>query len=109
RFPMSIQEIVDPIFIELARDNFRRVAFPPIRFISAVMESDAAELAWIGEDERTFALKKNEMIVFGWSVVRGFDMDLAGHAEMNPEPVVVRKLEQHAFPARVRVNQLFAD
>jgi hypothetical protein len=36
-------------------------------------------------------------------------MDLAGHTEMNPEPIVSGELEKHSFPARVRADEFLAD
>jgi hypothetical protein len=109
RFPMSIQELVKKFLIEFARNDFRSVTFPPIRFISAVVETDAAELARVGENQCAFALKQNEMIVFAGSIIRGLDTDLAGHAEMNAKPVISREFEDHPFAPRLRAEQFRAD
>lgn len=109
---MSVQELVKNFLVELARNDFRRCALPPIRFISAMVEADATELARVGENKRAFLLKQNEMIVFGRSVIRRFDTGLAGHAEMNSKPapnvfaspdgfgVVPGKFEEHPFSTR---------
>jgi hypothetical protein len=33
--------------------------------------------------------------------ISGFDTDHAGHAEMNPEPVMPREFEEHPLAARL--------
>jgi hypothetical protein len=109
RFPMSIQELIDEFLVERARIDFRNIAFPPIGFVSAVMKPDTTKLAGIGENQSAFALKKYEMVVLGWSIICRFDPDFAGHSEMNAEPVVPGKFEEHAFPARMRAEKFFAD
>jgi hypothetical protein len=109
RFPMSIQELVDKFLVELAGNNFGSAAFPPIRFMGAVMKTDATKLARVGEHKRAFALKQNEMIVFPGSMIRGRDPNLAGHAEMNSKPVVSGKFEEHPFAPRKRAEKFRAD
>jgi hypothetical protein len=109
RFPMSIQELIDEFLFERARIDFRNIAFPPIGFVSAVMKPDTTKLAGICKDKRAFALKKDEMVVLGWSIICRFDPDLSGHAEMNAEPVVPGKFEEHAFAARMRAEKFFAN
>jgi hypothetical protein len=61
------------------------------------------------------------MIVFGGSIIRGFNSDFAGHPEMNAEPapntfaspdylgVVGGKFEEHPFSTRVRAEKFRAD
>src|SRR4029077_18406672 len=86
RFPMSIQELVEEFLIEFARIDFRRTISPPTRFAVAVMKTNLTKLARIGEDESAVSLIQNEMIVFAGLEIRRFNVRLAGHAEMNPEP-----------------------
>jgi hypothetical protein len=73
------------------------------------MKADATELARVGENKRARALMQNEMIVFGRFVIRRFDVDFAGHAEMNEKEVVTGKFEEHSFSARVRAEKCRAD
>src|SRR5207248_4072164 len=105
---MSIQELVDNFLIELLGNNFRSFAFPPIGFVAAVMKPDATELARIGEDQCAFTLEENQMIVLRWSVAGVLHANFAGHAEMNAKPVIIRKLEEHSFSARLRANKFRA-
>ena len=77
--------------------------------MAAVMKPDAAELARIGEYERAFALEQNQMIVLGRPIVCRFDVNLAGHAEMNEKEVVAGKFEEHPLPARVRADEFCSD
>src|SRR5437660_1031005 len=42
------------------------------------------------------------MVVFGRPVIRRFNADLAGHAEMNEKEVVAGELKEHPLPARMR-------
>jgi len=109
RFPMSIQESIKKFLIELARIDFWCVGFPPIWFIGAVVESNAAELARVGKDKCALSLKQDEMIVFRWPIIRRLDANLARHAEMNSEPIVAGELEEHPFPARMRTEKFRAD
>ena len=109
RFPMSIQELAQESLIEFARLDFGRIAFPPIRFVGAVMEPNATELARVGEEEHAIALMQSEMVVLGRAISRRFDADLASHSEMNAEPIVARKFEEHSFAACVRVQKFCAD
>src|SRR5438477_8463861 len=74
-----------------------------------MMKTDAAELARVGENERAFPLKQNEVVVFGRPVIRRFDADLAGHAEMNEKEVIAGELEEHPFPARMRGEKFFTN
>ena len=99
---MSIQELVEKFLVELARNDFGSVLFPPRRFISFMMKADVTKLARIGEDERALLLVQHEMIVFTRSKIARFDVRFAGHAEMNAEPVVAGKFEQHLFSAPCR-------
>ena len=120
-FPMSLQELVDKFLVKLPGNDFGSVAFPPIGFIRAMMQTDPAELARIGENKRAVALKQSEMIVLDGSIIRGLDPDLAGHAEMNSKPapnvfaspdgfgVVAGKFKKHPFSARVRAEKFRAD
>ena len=66
------------------------------------MKADVTELARIGEDERALLLIQDEMIVFTRAKIARFDVRFAGHAEMNAEPVVAGKFEQHLFSAPCR-------
>jgi hypothetical protein len=98
RFAMSIQELIDKLLIELRRGDLRRPPFPPIRSFSAMMKPDATELPRISEDKRAFGLIKHEVVMFVRLKIPGFDANPPGHAEMNPEPVMVRKCEEHRLP-----------
>ncbi len=73
------------------------------------MESNATELARIGEDKRAFTLKQNEMVVLGWAIIFRFDANFAGHAEMNEKEVVAGDFEEHPFPACMRAEKFCAD
>ena len=106
---MSIQKVVYEFLIELARFNFRRSTFPPVGLVGAVMKSNATELPVIADDQSMFFLKQNQMVALCRPMVRGRDIDLASHAEMNAQPIVSGKLEQHPFPARVRADEFLAD
>jgi hypothetical protein len=86
RFPMSIQKLIDEFLIELARNNFGSAALPPIGFVRPMIKADPAELARVGKNERTSALKQNKMVVFAGSIIHGLDPDLPRHAELNAEP-----------------------
>jgi len=61
------------------------------------METDAAELARIGEDERVFALIQDKMIVFTGPKIRIGYTNFTGHAQMNAEPVGTGKFEEHSL------------
>ena len=109
RFSMSIQKSIEEVQVELVRVDFRSVAFPPVRLVSAMMKTDAPELARVGENKRAFALIQNEVVVFRRTIVWTFDPDFPGHAKMNTEPVVPGKFEEHSFPARVRAQKSLTD
>jgi len=106
---MSVQELVDKCLVELARNDFGGAALPPIGFVRAMIKPDPAELARVGENKCASTLKQNEMIVFGRSIISRLDPDFSGHAEMNAEPIILGKFEEHPFSARVRAEKFFAD
>src|SRR6266403_1823370 len=106
---MSVQELVDKFLVELAGNDFGSAALPPIGFVRSMIKADPAELARVGEDERAFALKQNEMIVFAGSIIRGLDPDLSGHAEMNSKPHSAGEFKEHPFAPRARTEKFFAD
>jgi len=83
-----MQKAIREFLIEFGRNDFGRGTLPPIRFLRAVMKSDATESSRVGEDKRAIALKKNEVIVLGWPIIRRLDADLTGHAQVNSEPVL---------------------
>ena len=74
-----------------------------------MMKADTAELALVGEGQSALLLKQNEVIVFVGLKVWRLDTDLAGHAEVNAEPIVAGKFEEHSFAARMRAEKFCAD
>src|SRR5260370_135654 len=106
---MVVQELVDNFLVELAGNDFGSAALPPNGFVRPMIKPDSAELARVGENKRASALKQNEMIVFGRSIISRLDPDFSGHAEMNAEPIILGKFEEHPFSARVRAEKFFAD
>src|SRR6266581_2805734 len=106
---MSVQELVDKFLVELARNDFGSAALPPIGFVRPMIKADPAELARVGEDERAFALKQNEMVVLSRAIIRGLDPDLSSHAEMNSEPHSAGEFKEHPFAPRVRAEQFLPD
>lgn len=74
-----------------------------------MMKPDATELPRISEDKRAFGLIKHEMVMFVRLKIPGLRANLAGHAEMNPEPVMAREFEEHPFAARLRPQKFFVD
>ena len=109
RFSMSIQKLADNFPVELAGNDFGSAALPPIGFVRPTMKPDPAKLPGIGENKRAFALKQDEMIVFGGSIIRGLDPDLSGHPEMNSKPHSAGEFKEHPFAPRVRTEKFFAD
>lgn len=106
---MSIQELIDEFSIEVRRNYLGNAALPPIGLIRTVVKTDTTKLPGVGEDQRTSALMQNQVVVFAWVKFLQFDVDFARHAEMNSQPVVARKSEQHSFAARCRYQQFVAD
>ena len=106
---MSIQELVDKCLVELARNDFGSVAFPPNGFVRPMIKPHPTELARVGENKRASALKQNEMIMFGRSIISRHDPDFSGHAKMNAEPIILGKFEEHPFSAPVRAEKFRAD
>lgn len=77
------QRTLEPGFVRLGG----KIA-PPSWRLFANVKLNASELARIVEHEGTLFLKKNEVIVFGWREVSGFDEKFAGHAEMHTQPAI---------------------
>src|SRR5207244_10669208 len=86
RFTVSMQKLRDEFKIEVWRSDFGNIAPPPIRFTRPMMKAHPTKLSRVGEDQRTFTLVQNEMVVFVWAKILRFDADFARHAEMNAEP-----------------------
>src|SRR5437868_1069426 len=70
-----------------------------------MMKSDAAKEARVAKNERAFRLMQNQMVVFFGTKAAWFDAQLAGHSEVNTEPVLVRELEEHLFSPRLRAEK----
>jgi hypothetical protein len=105
---MAVQKLVDQSLIEGRGRNIGDIASPPLWFARPVVKSDAAELARIAEDKRMFPLIQSQVVVFGRSKIRKFHSNPARHSEVDPEPVVIGKLKQHALAMRFRPQQLFS-
>jgi len=69
------------------------------------MKSNAAKLPGIGKNQRAGCLVKNKMIMRGRFVVGFFRAQLAGHSQVQAEPKVIRKSEQHLFAMRLGACQ----
>jgi hypothetical protein len=100
--------LIDEFLIELGVRDFWNIALPPIGLIASVMKADAAELTRVGKDERALALIQDQMVVFDRAKVRRRNMCLAGHPEMNAEPVVPGKSKEYAFASRGRGQKVLA-
>jgi len=92
---MSLQKLIEKFLIECPGVDLGNTAPPPIGFGLVVLKTDTAKLPRVGEDERAFSLMQDEMIVFARSKVWRLNMRLAGHPEMNTEPIAPGKLEEH--------------
>lgn len=57
------------------------------------------ELPRIAENQRTLALLEHKVIVFPGAEICRLDPELAGHAEMDSDPVITREDEEHLLPA----------
>ena len=100
RTAVSPNEFLHPRFGELTRMNFRPAGFPPARRVRAMMEADSAELPRIAENKRPLSLPEDNVIMFGRVKFLVLDSELPAHPEVNPDPVVARKLEEHLLAAR---------
>ncbi len=69
------------------------------------MKTDPAKLPRVAEDERLFRLLQDKMIMFAGVKAGLFRAKVAAHPEVNPEPVVPGKDEQHLFSPGVRAQQ----
>ena len=73
------------------------------------METDAAEVAFILENEGAGVLTEDEMVVFARKIIRLIlATEFTAHAEVNSEPEVSGKLEKHLFAAGLGGKKLFA-
>src|SRR5438067_6919919 len=70
-----------------------------------MMKSDTAKEARVAKNERAFRLMQNQMVVFFRTKAAGFDAQLAGHSEVNTEPVIARELEEHLFSPGLRAEK----
>ena len=94
---MASQKRVEKIPIEGFRRNVGSTGAPPIRRRFAMMKSDATEKPRVAKNERAFRLLENEMVVFLGLKAGWFDAQFSSHSEMNPDPVVSGKFEEHLF------------
>ena len=105
---MSIQESIEKSSIETLRDNFGNIASPPFRLFFAMVKAHPAKLSGVTKNECPFSLSQNEVVMFAWNKVGGFDAQCSCHSEVKTEPVVARELEEHALAARRRMQGFFA-
>lgn len=73
-----------------------------------MVKSDATKEARVAEDEGSFRLMKNKMVVLLGSESRRLDAQFAGHAEMNADPVIAGKFEEHLFSPGLRPKKTSA-
>ena len=64
------------------------------------MKSDAAEQAGVAKNESAFRLMQDKVIVLVWSKSGRLDAQLAGHPQVNPDPISGGKFEKHLFSPR---------
>src|SRR5438270_1439386 len=83
-----------------SRHNLGHTVLPPGRCGFAMMKLHPAKLASIGEDERAFALIQNKMIMLLRAKIGVRGLHLTAHAEMQAEPILVRKSKKHPLAAR---------
>jgi len=103
---------------ELRIEQGRWQLGPPRRCRFAEVEEDASELARVVEDQGVFGEVQDEMVVFCrriWGLVGtrpsrfcGNGFELAGHAEVDSEPGVFGKAEEHLFAVGLGIKQLRA-
>jgi len=105
---MSFQKLIDKRSIEIARNNFRQIAPPPVRLLLSVMETDTPELPRIAKDQAPVRLPEKKMIVPGGGKRRSLHPHGSGHAQMDAERVIAGKTEEHAFAPRFRAEKFFA-
>lgn len=88
--------------------NARREGGPPRGRRGSLVEADAAEVAFVLEDEGARVLPEDEVVVFAWIVVRlVLAAEFAAHAEVDAEPEVVGKLEKHLLAAGLGGEKFF--
>ena len=98
-FPVPAQKFIDKFLIETALDNLGDTGAPPRRCIGSMVKPNATELPGIAKDEAAFGLLENEVIMFSGTKVRLLDPHVSGHAQMQAEKIVSRKLEQNLLSA----------
>src|SRR5438477_2985578 len=106
RLGVAIEKSIEKLAIEFSGHNLRHTIVPPCRCGFTVMKLHPAKLACIGEDERAFTLIQNKMIMLLRSKIGGRGLHFPAHAEMQAEPILVRKSEEHPLAARFRSQQM---
>ena len=97
---MPAQKFIDKFLIKTALDNLGDTGAPPRRCIGSMVKPNASELPGIAKDEAAFGLLENEVIMFSGAKVRLLDPHVSGHAQMQAEKIVSRKLQQNLLSAR---------
>ncbi len=62
-----------------------------------MMETDAAELTGVGEDQRSRWLPQEQMVMFMSLIISRFDTQAAGHAEVDAEGDHAGELHKYLF------------
>ncbi|MEY2560127.1 MAG: hypothetical protein QOG51_542 [Verrucomicrobiota bacterium] len=70
-----------------------------------MVKSNPAKQASIAKNEGPTRLLQHEVIVFFRSEAGWFGSQLAGHAEMNPDPIPAGEFEKHLLSPRVRTQE----
>lgn len=87
---------------EIIGSQGRREFRPPGRLALPVMKLDPSKHARVAEDKRLVPLAQHQMIVSVGGECRWFAAELAGHAQMQPQPAIARETEEHLFAMRLR-------
>jgi len=99
------QEFIDKLLIETALNNLGDTGAPPRRRIGPMVKPNASELPGIAKDESAFGLLENEVIMLPGAKARLLDSHVSGHAQMQAEKIVSRKLQKNLLSACNRTEE----
>jgi hypothetical protein len=106
---MPAKEFAQPVLGEATRVDLRNGGVPPVRWGFAVVKTNAAKLPRITEDERAFSLREAKVVVLPKAKTGRLRPQCSAHSEMNAEPGISRKDEEHLLSLGLGSQQFLAD
>jgi hypothetical protein len=102
---VTAKKRAEKILVKCVGSNIRSSGAPPGRRGLSVMKADTTEEPGIAENQGPLRLVQNQVIMVFRPKAVGFDAQLPGHAEMDPDPVAAGKLEEHLFSPGERAEK----